>query len=128
MSLKHLYGAPASISSDRRLQEPVSVVTLHGEIDLRVHTELRELLCREVDAGRHLIVDLTKVDFLDSTGLGLLVGVLKRLRERAEQLGEQSARLILVVDGGEVERTLEITGLSRVFTHVSRAEDADALI
>jgi anti-sigma B factor antagonist len=83
---------------------------------------------REVDAGRHLVVDLTKVDFLDSTGIGLLVGVLKRVRERGEWLGQPPTELILVVGGGEVERTLQITGLDRVFTRVFRAEDADALI
>jgi anti-sigma B factor antagonist len=127
MSLKYLYGAPASISLDRRPDQPVSVVSLRGEVDLRVHAELRELLWREVDAGRHLVVDLTNVDFLDSTGLGLLVGVLKRVRERGERLGQPPTQLILVV-GGEVERTLEITGLDRVFTRVFRAEDAEALI
>jgi hypothetical protein len=52
MSLKFLYGAPASMSLDRRSDQPLTVVSLLGEVDLRVHTELREMLCeRSMRAG-----------------------------------------------------------------------------
>jgi anti-sigma B factor antagonist len=99
-----------------------------GEIDLRLHGRLRDVLNHEVDAGRHLIVDLSDVDFLDSTGLGLLVGVLKRGRERAERLRVDAAALILVITAPEVWRTLQITRLDEVFTVVDRLEDAQSLI
>jgi anti-sigma B factor antagonist len=73
-------------------------------------------------------VDLSDVDFLDSTGLGLLVGVLKRGRERAERLRVDAAALILVITAPEVWRTLQITRLDEVFTVVDRLEDAQSLI
>lgn len=42
MSPKHRYGAAASISLSRRPDEPVSIVGLYGEVDLRVHTAVGE--------------------------------------------------------------------------------------
>jgi anti-sigma B factor antagonist len=119
---------PLSVSFDRRTESATTVVSLRGEIDLHRHAELRAVLTHEVDAGRNLIVDLTEVDFLDSTGLGLLVGVLKRARERGERLGIDPTGLVLVVSALEVRRTLEVTQLDRVFTIVDRIEDADCLL
>ena len=119
---------PVSISFDRDAESATTVVTVGGEIDLRLHGQLRDVLNHEVDAGQHLIVDLTDVDFLDSTGLGLLVGVLKRARERAQRLGVDAAALILVITAPEVWRTLQITRLDKVFTVVDRLEDAQSLV
>jgi anti-sigma B factor antagonist len=119
---------PVSVSFDRRPEAATTIVSVRGEVDLRLHARLREILVREVDAGQNLIVDLTDVDFLDSTGLGLLVGVLKRARERGERLGVDATELILVVTAPEVWRTLEVTRLDRVFTIVERVEDAQSLI
>jgi anti-sigma B factor antagonist len=119
---------PVSVSFDRDADSATTVVTVSGEIDLRLHGRLRDVLNHEVDAGRHLIVDLSDVDFLDSTGLGLLVGVLKRGRERAERLRVDAAALILVITAPEVWRTLQITRLDEVYTVVDRLEDAQSLI
>ena len=55
---------PVSISFDREAELATTVVTVSGEIDLRLHGQLREVLNHEVDAGQHLILDLTHVDFL----------------------------------------------------------------
>ena len=82
----------------------------------------------KVDNDHHLIVDLSSVDFIDSTGLGLFVGVLKRAQDRAKRLGQEPTKLILVVTAKEVWRTLEITNLDHLFTIVSRIEDADSLL
>ena len=52
-----------------------------GEIDVYTAPKLREYLIDLDSAGSHqLIIDMEKVDFLDSTGLGVLVGGLKRVR------------------------------------------------
>ena len=119
---------PVSVSMDRLPESETTVVAVSGEVDLRLHTQLRDVLIHEVDAGQNLIVDLTDVDFLDSTGLGLLVGVLKRAGERAERLGMTATALVLVVTAREVWRTLEVTKLDRVFTIVDRVEDALCLM
>ena len=59
-----------------------AVLQVTGEVDVYTAPMLRERI-RELAArgAVHLIADLGQVDFLDSTGLGVLVGGLKRLRE-----------------------------------------------
>ena len=55
---------------------------MHGELDLEGAPELRRALIEAIDEqpGRQLVVDLEGVDFIDSAGLGVLVGGLKRAR------------------------------------------------
>src|SRR5256885_8924798 len=60
------------------------VVVLHvaGEVDVFTAPQLREALVGAIEEGsRDVVVDLQGVDFLDSTGLGVLVAGLKRLRQ-----------------------------------------------
>ena len=58
-----------------------TVLEVGGEVDVYTAPRLRERLIELIDGGaRNVVVDLGKVDFLDSTGLGVLVGALKRLR------------------------------------------------
>ena len=58
-----------------------TVLEIGGEIDVYTAPRLRERLIEMVDAGeRHVVVDLGRVEFLDSTGLGVLVGAHRRLR------------------------------------------------
>ncbi len=86
-----------------------AVLRIAGEIDVYTAPELRQQVINLADNGTlHIVADLRGVDFLDSTGLGALVGSLKRLRLR-------QGSLELVTSGGRVLRLLEITGLSRAF-------------
>ena len=77
------------------------------------HAEARrveELHTFEVDQGqRSILVDLEGVEFLDSTGLGVLVGGLKRVRSH-------DGDLALVCTQRRILKVLEITGLTKVFT------------
>src|SRR5258705_309232 len=58
-----------------------TVLEVGGEVDVYTAPRLREKLVELVEQGaRHVVVDLSRVEFLDSTGLGVLVGALKRLR------------------------------------------------
>ena len=58
-----------------------TVVAVGGEIDVYSAPKLREKLISLVESGSyHLIIDMEAVEFLDSTGLGVLVGGLKRVR------------------------------------------------
>ncbi len=67
-----------------------TVVEVGGEIDVYTAPKLREQLVELVNDGNfHLVVDMEGVDFLDSTGLGVLVGGLKRVRAH-----EGSLRLV----------------------------------
>ncbi|GAA3110936.1 anti-sigma factor antagonist BldG [Streptomyces rectiviolaceus] len=97
-----------------------TVVEVGGEIDVYTAPKLREQLVELVNDGSfHLVVDMEGVDFLDSTGLGVLVGGLKRVRAH-----EGSLRLVC-----NQERILEIfriTGLTKVFPIHTSVEEAVA--
>jgi anti-sigma B factor antagonist len=102
---------------ERRDAEDVAVVAVRGELDLEGAPDLRLALIEAIDEnpGRRVVVDLEAVDFLDSAGLGVLVGGLKRARSN-------DGDLALVATGRSVLKVLELTGLTRVFAiHASRA-------
>lgn len=93
------------------------VVTVHGELDVEAAPELRRALIEAIDEhpGRPMVVDLEGVDFIDSAGLGVLVGGRKRARDR-------EGDVVLVATGQNVIKVLELTGLTREFEiHPSRA-------
>ncbi len=107
-----------SISTDDR--GTLSVVQVEGEIDVYTAPSLRERLDALVRAGRvHLILDLADVDFLDSTGLGVLVGRLKLVR-----LYGGSLQLVCVDE--RILRVFSITGLEKVFSIYGSVEEAVA--
>jgi anti-sigma B factor antagonist len=86
-----------------------AVLQVAGEIDVYTAPELRQRVIGLIDEGaRHVIADLRGVDFLDSTGLGALVGSLKRLRMREGSLN-------LVTSGGRILQIFRITGLTHAF-------------
>lgn len=95
-----------------------TILQVSGEIDVYTAPRLRQRLVELVDKGaRHLVVDLRGVEFLDSTGLGVLVGGLKRMRS----LGGSFA---LVCAHERILKIFRITGLDRIFTIVSSVEKA----
>ena len=88
---------------------PYTVLAVKGEVDVYTAPRLREKLVELVSQDKlQVIVDLEGVDFLDSTGLGVLVGGLKRLRSHDGDLG-------LVCSQPRVLKVFEITGLTKVF-------------
>jgi len=87
-----------------------TIVAVGGEIDVYSAPKLRERLITLVDSGSYnLIVDMEAVEFLDSTGLGVLVGGLKRVRAH-------DGWIDLVCTQGRILRIFRITGLSKVFS------------
>lgn len=86
-----------------------TVVGVAGEVDVATAPGLRSRLIDLIAEGRHrLVVDLSWVDFIDSTGLGVLIGALKRVRSHGGDLQ-------LVVDDPRVHKIFAITGLEQVF-------------
>ena len=86
-----------------------AVLSLSGEIDIATAPRVRERLYAMLAEGRDkLIVDLDDVGFLDSTGLGVLVGVLKRVRT-------QGGELRLVCTQPRIVKVFEITRLDSAF-------------
>jgi anti-sigma B factor antagonist len=86
-----------------------AVVTARGELDVATSPALRDCLLGLIgDGTRELIVDLTEVDFVDSTALGVLVGVFKRLRENG-------GTFALVCPHERLLKVFRVTALDRVF-------------
>lgn len=87
-----------------------TVVQVTGEIDVYTAPLLREELASLIAAEhRDLVVDLTGVGFMDSTGLGVLVGALKKVRTLGGDMQ-------LVISSEKVLQVFRITALTQVFT------------
>jgi anti-sigma B factor antagonist len=86
-----------------------TVVSLHGELDVASAPSLRERLIDLVSRGStNLILDLEGLDFLDSTGLGVIISALKRARTNGGDLR-------LVCTQSRIRRLFEITALDQAF-------------
>lgn len=91
------------MSTERRGSH--DVVSATGEIDVFTAPQLEQELGRLTSDGRHdLVVDLSGVDFLDSTGLAVLVKTLKRVKEA-------DGSLAVVVSHDRVAKVFRLTGL-----------------
>jgi anti-sigma B factor antagonist len=95
-----------------------SLLTLRGEIDVYTAPRLRQAIIDVVDGGAtSIVVDMEKVDFLDSTGLGVLVGGLKRVRLK-------EGTLAIVTTQDKLLKIFDITGLNKVFSIYPSVEQA----
>lgn len=95
-----------------------TIVTVGGEIDVYTAPKLRDKITELVGGGAYrLVVDLEAVEFLDSTGLGVLVGGLKKVRAH-----DGSLRLVCTQD--RLLKIFRITGLAKVFDIHASADEA----
>jgi anti-sigma B factor antagonist len=102
---------------DSDFDESTSVVAVQGELDLTTAPRLKWMLHDLLDSGRSkLVVDLTETTFMDSTALGVLVGVNRALRE--------GARLAIVCSRPNVLKIFELSGMDGVFTIVPTVDEA----
>ncbi len=101
---------PEQLDIETITRDGWKVVRVKGEIDLASVGELENEVGGLIESGTtRIIIDLTGVTFLDSTGLRTLLATHSRLA----QLG---GTLALVLNGGPVERLLDITGVADTFT------------
>jgi anti-sigma B factor antagonist len=106
------------LSLNHRKEGDHTVLEVGGEVDVYTAPKLRERLVELVSDGHHqLIVDMTKVEFLDSTGLGVLVGGLKRVRSH-------DGSLALVCNQERILKIFRITGLTKVFPIYDSLDEA----
>jgi anti-sigma B factor antagonist len=102
-----------------RFHDDHTIVIICGEIDLytapRLHSELAGLLADGMPA--RVVIDMSGVEFCDSTGMNVLLSCLRRARERGGDLEIAAPR-------PAVRKILQVTGLDSVFTVV---EDADPI-
>lgn len=100
-----------------RTDGPFTVVEVSGEVDVYTAPRLREAVVSAIDGGSlRLVVDVDNVEFLDSTGVGVLVGALKKVRSGGGTLD-------IVCTQPRLLKIFEITGLDKVFgLHTTVAE------
>jgi anti-sigma B factor antagonist len=86
------------------------IVKVQGEVDVATSPRLRSELHALLEQGaRTIVLDLGAMSFIDSSGLGVLVGVLKRLKD------QQGDTIVLRDLQEPVRRVFEITGLTELF-------------
>jgi anti-sigma B factor antagonist len=86
----------------------VVVLEVTGELDFYTSPEFKRFLAEAIETGaENLVVDLAAVSFIDSSGLGILIG-------GARQLGQRGRVLTIVYRAAIVARVLEVTGLDQV--------------
>ena len=87
----------------------IKIVDIEGEVDVYTSMELKKDLNNLIDAGeKRLIVNLEKVVYMDSSGLGILVAVLKRIRSEKGNM-----KLIKLTPG--IKKIFELTRLTKFF-------------
>ena len=85
------------------------VVDLNGEIDVYTSPKVKDALGDLIDKGHYnLLINLEKVRYIDSTGLGVLIGGLKRVREHGGSVR-------LVCTNPQIRKIFDITGLVKIF-------------
>ncbi len=104
-----------SIKGDESAE--VTFVEIEGEVDAYTTPSFAESIRGSLDRGcQHIIVDMERVTYIDSCGLGVLISALKALAER-----NGSVRVVVVQE--HLKRLLSITGLDRLLSvHETRKE------
>jgi anti-sigma B factor antagonist len=93
----------------KRFVDTTVVVAPAGEVDLASAEQFREgLVAAEAEADASMVIDLRNVGFMDSTGIGELVGCLRRCRAA-------DVSLSFVVPDGTIRKILHVTGMDQVF-------------
>jgi anti-sigma B factor antagonist len=92
------------------------VVRATGQLDVATAPEFRQTLVQAQYGGEtHVVVDLNGVEFIDSMGLGVLVGGLKRARTH-------QCQFVVACEHPRILRVLELTGLGHVLRVVPDTE------
>jgi anti-sigma B factor antagonist len=110
-----------------RRERGVVIADVTGDIDVSTVGGLRERLLGLADGGEPLIVDLNRVSFIDSTGLGVLVAVARRAYARGGSLhavcSRPQPRKLLWLTG--VDRRIPLTAtLDGALAHLTASRDA----
>ncbi|HEY2717965.1 MAG TPA: STAS domain-containing protein [Solirubrobacterales bacterium] len=111
-------------ASTAALEDGIRIVSVRGELDLGTAPELEGPLAEAVGANQPLLIDLSQCEFIDSTGIAMIVRAWQQLADG----DSASQRVVICSDNEQVRRVLEITGLElSIPVHTSREEALAAL-
>jgi anti-sigma B factor antagonist len=104
------------------ISESIAIIEVAGEVDSYTSPRFREVMVDLVNSGHiKLIININEIEFLASTGVGVLVGVLKRVHAR-------NGKIILISTNERNLKILRIMGLTKVFKIIPSISEAVALI
>lgn len=88
--------------------EDEAVISVVGELDFSTAPRLREQILELLKGSTsNLVIDVSRLDFVDSSGLGVLVAAMKRMRER-------KGRLMLRSPSANTSKVLQVSGLDKL--------------
>jgi len=104
--------------TSKKLSEKVHSVEVHGEIDVYTSSKVKEKIGELIEKGIYiLIINLEEVRYIDSTGLGVLIGALKKVKEHDGNIG-------LICTNPQIRKIFNITGLVKIFGLYKSEEEA----
>ncbi len=102
------------------IENKAAQVDVSGEIDVYTSPKVKEAINALIEEGHYnLIINLEQVRYIDSTGLGILIGALKKVREH-------SGNIFLVCVDQQIKKVFTITGLVKIFKIFDNNEAAIA--
>jgi anti-sigma B factor antagonist len=103
------FASPQFELTDESLNESTHLIAVRGEVHVSTAPEFSERLNEAIATGKTgVVIDMSAVEFIDSTGLSVLLNALRRVTR-------QQGRLALVVSNPTVLRLFEITRLDSTF-------------
>jgi anti-sigma B factor antagonist len=107
---------PTGFSISTSDRDGRAVVVIRGELDLATAPDLDTVLTERLDTGQDVVVDLRELEFMDSTGLRVLVSAHARVEGT-----EQSFVIVRPLPGAPIERILAVAGVEKVLELVDDA-------
>jgi len=105
---------------DLKVADKALVVTLEGEFDLHTSPPFKELVAEALEKNptiHHLIIVIDKVSFIDSSGLGVILG-------RYRSISQKGGRLFFVNSSPQIKRILELSGFQKIASFVETTREA----
>ncbi|HOO55655.1 MAG TPA: STAS domain-containing protein [bacterium] len=107
------------VKMEVKREEDYILFSVTGEIDLYNAKQLKDKVNTTTENAKtqNLILNLLEVDYIDSTGLGILIGIKRRT-------SENNGKMVLVLVSERISKLFEITGLSNIFVIKSSIQEA----
>lgn len=107
------------MSLNLNVEKETLIVKIHGELDHHTAEEVRNEIDNELDNNRvkNILFDFSALNFMDSSGIGVLMGRYKKIAQKNGQAG-------VYLINPQVRRIFEISGLLRIFKEHSNKEEA----
>ncbi|MFN4219716.1 MAG: anti-sigma factor antagonist [bacterium] len=97
--------------------EDLFLIEIEGEVDTYTSSKIKQDILKLVEKSSFIIISMEKVKFIDSTGLGILIGILKKVKEK-------EGEMVIVSTNSYINQIFEITGLYKVFKIVESIQQA----